>query len=99
MGLSARDPVAVFDLLAAADRRGRLIGRHNDRYGTRNSVLSGAALRLLVASLMRPCPSSWLSLLIGTTILGLGMTLQLAGIQAEIGVFRHDRHRISMTQA
>lgn len=74
------------------------IGRHNDRYGTRNSVLSGAVLLLVASLMLLLVPSSWLSLLIGTTILGLGMTLQLAGIQAEIGVFRHDRHRISMTQ-
>ncbi|GEM_PF-1186697 len=74
------------------------IGRYNDRYGARRSVLLGA-LMLLGASLMLLfAEASWATLLGATAVLGLGMTLQLAGIQAEIGAFRHDRHRLGMTQ-
>lgn len=75
------------------------MGRYNDLHGNGRAALLGSAL-VLVAALMLMWPPGgiwWLTAL--SIVLGLGQTLQLTGLQGEVGALRLPHQRRSMVGA
>ncbi|MCT7667774.1 MFS transporter [Shinella kummerowiae] len=72
------------------------MGRYNDRQGAGGAALAGAVLLASgCAALLLPLATmAWLVL--ASVLLGLGQTLQLTALQAEIGSLRVQTHRERM---
>ena len=72
------------------------MGRHNDRHGGGTASLFGAVLLAAGCAALVVPVADMLWLVIVSVLLGLGQTLQLTALQAEIGALRLQSHRDRM---
>ena len=72
------------------------IGRYNDRHGHGTSAIAGAFCLLASCLLLLVFSGGLIQLILISTLLGLGLTLQLTSMQGEIGMMRLSRHRVGI---
>lgn len=72
------------------------MGRHNDRRGGGTAAIAGAVLMAGGCIAMTLPIANMFWLIIASALLGMGQTLQLTALQAEIGALRLQAHRERM---
>ena len=72
------------------------MGRHNDRYGGSRAAMLGAILMAAGCAMLVAPFGGMVWLVMVSILLGMGQTLQLTALQAEIGALRLQSHREKM---